>query len=124
MIFDVVRKKLIPLTPEEYVRQHVIHYFHHQYKTPMQLMSVERELKYNSLKKRFDLVVFNRNAEPVVIVECKSPDVKINKETLIQICTYNQIIMCRWLWVTNGIDHYWFENVEGKISMTDFPETI
>ncbi len=89
LIFDEIRKKYIVLTPEEWVRQHFVCYLQHEKNYPISLISVEKQLIINNLKKRFDILVFNRNGQPKIIVECKAPSVKITQDTFDQIARYN-----------------------------------
>lgn len=105
-IFDDVRKKWLLLTPEEWVRQNFIQYLVHHKKYPSSLISVEHTLILNKQSMRSDIVVFNREAKPKVIVECKAPEVKINQQTFDQIAAYNLSLQVDYLIVTNGIKHY------------------
>jgi|TARA_B100000780_G_scaffold61187_1_gene39390 predicted type IV restriction endonuclease len=105
-IFDEVRKGYFKLTPEEWVRQHVINYlvFHKNY--PIGLMQVEKLIKYNKLNTRADLIVNDRDLNPVILVECKAPSVKIGKDAFDQIAKYNFSLKAKYLFVTNGLTHY------------------
>ena len=105
-IFDVVRKKYLLLTPEEWVRQNFIHYLNKEKKYPFSLMGVEQMVKYNSLKTRADIVIYNLEGKPNVIVECKAPEVKITQDTFYQIAKYNSQLKVQYLIVTNGMKHY------------------
>ena len=105
-VFDIIRKKYFILTPEEWVRQHVIHYLIFHKKYPKGLMQVEKLIKYNNLNTRADIVVFDRNSIPVILVECKAPSVAINKNAFDQIAKYNFNLKANFLFVTNGINHY------------------
>ena len=105
-IFDVVRKKYLLLTPEEWVRQNFIHYLNKEKKYPFSLMGVEQMVKYNSLKVRADIVIYNLEGKPNVIVECKAPEVKITQDTFYQIAKYNSQLKVQYLIVTNGMKHY------------------
>lgn len=104
-IFDLLRKKHLILTPEEWVRQHWINFliYHHNY--PKGLFSLEKGLRYNQLTKRTDLVVFDRESKPYLLIECKAPGVKIDKTTLSQIMTYNSTLNCPNLVLSNGQTH-------------------
>jgi len=84
-IFDGIRKKYVVLTPEEWVRQHFIHYLTSQKKYPRSLIRVEGGLTYNELQKRTDIVVFNRQGKPWMVVECKSPALAVAPSTLTQV---------------------------------------
>ena len=105
-IFDVVRKKYLLLTPEEWVRQNFIHYLNKEKKYPLGLMGVEQMVKYNSLKTRADIVMYNTEGKANIIVECKAPDVKIKQDTFNQIAKYNSQLKVKYLMVTNGMNHY------------------
>ena len=105
-IFDVFRKKFLVLTPEEWVRQHFAWYLVSELNYPKNLISIEHPLVVNSLKKRGDIVVFDRKAQPVLLVECKAPNIRIDQKTFDQIATYNLQLNVPVLAVTNGLDHY------------------
>ena len=113
-IFDVIRKKFIVLTPEEWVRQHVVQYLLEEKKYPKSLINVEKILMVNGLRKRYDVVVFNPNGSIFILIECKAPKVKIAQATFDQIARYNMTMRAEFLMVTNGIKHYFclmdFEN--------------
>ena len=89
LVFDELRKKWVVLTKEENVRQHLWKYLHFQYKYPKSLMIAEKKVTVNSLTKRFDLLIFNNNGQPEIIVECKAPEIKITNDTLEQVLRYN-----------------------------------
>ena len=105
-IFDVVRKKYLLLTAEEWVRQNFIHYLNKEKKYPLGLMGVEQMVKYNSLKTRADIVMYDTEGKANIIVECKAPDVKITQDTFNQIAKYNSQLKVKYLLVTNGMNHY------------------
>lgn len=101
-IYDVIRKKQVVLTPEEWVRQHIVHYLINDYKFPKALISLEKQLTLNGLTKRTDIVLYNHNGKPLLIVECKAPEVAISQKTFEQISRYNLTLRVPYLWVTNG----------------------
>ncbi|MEW6470535.1 MAG: type I restriction enzyme HsdR N-terminal domain-containing protein [Bacteroidota bacterium] len=105
-IFDSVRKKFVTLTPEEWVRQHFINYLVTEKKVPASLIAVEMGLKYNTLRKRSDIVIYDNAGSPVLIVECKTPDVKITQDTFDQAARYNMALKVKYIVVTNGLTHY------------------
>lgn len=107
LIFDIVRKKFIVLTPEEWVRQHVIHLLISEKKYPLSHINVEKQLKLNDTIKRYDIVVFNPNGSIQIIIECKAPKISINQQVFDQIARYNFVVQANYLMVTNGIDHYY-----------------
>lgn len=104
-IFDEIRKKWLQLTPEEWVRQHTIFYLVDQKKFPAGLIGVEKSIKVNGLNKRFDLVCFDQQAKPLMLVECKAPEVRITQDTLDQALRYNSQLQVGFLLLTNGITH-------------------
>jgi type I site-specific restriction endonuclease len=105
-VFDQVRKKYLVLTPEEWVRQHFIHYLNQEKNYPLGLMGVEKMVKYNSMQTRADIVLYATDGKPNMIVECKAPNVKITQDTFNQIAKYNFKLQVPLLVVTNGIQHF------------------
>ena len=105
-VFDVVRKKFVALTPEEWVRQHFIHFLMDQKQYPAGLVAVEMPVAVNGLKQRADIVVYNRKGRPVVVVECKAPSVPVSKTVFDQAARYNMQLQVDYLIVTNGLQHY------------------
>ncbi|GMN08980.1 type I restriction enzyme HsdR N-terminal domain-containing protein [Croceitalea sp. MTPC9] len=106
-VFDIIRKKFVALQPEEWVRQHVVHFLIEEKKYPRSIINVEKQILVNNLKKRFDVVVFNTNGSIKVLVECKSPKIKIDQYTFDQIARYNLKLNAEYLMVTNGLQHYY-----------------
>ncbi|MCH2226043.1 MAG: type I restriction enzyme HsdR N-terminal domain-containing protein [Crocinitomicaceae bacterium] len=104
-IWCVLRKKYLVLTPEEWVRQHTIHYLIQKKNISEGLISSEHSLSYNGLSKRADIVVFDRFKEPVLLVECKAPEVEITENTFQQIAQYNSQLGVNYLMLTNGMMH-------------------
>jgi hypothetical protein len=105
-IFDPVRKRYVKFTPEEYVRQNFIQYLINEGGYPPGLMGIEVPFRFNKLKRRVDILVHNRAGDPVMIVECKSADIRIDEEVFEQIANYNMKFRIPYLVVTNGIHHY------------------
>ncbi len=108
-VFDEVRKKNILLTPEEWVRQNCIQYLIREKKYPKSLISVEKKLSINTLTKRYDIIIFNSSGEIYLLVECKSPKVKISQKTFDQLSRYNLAFKSRYVMITNGLTHYFCE---------------
>lgn len=106
LIFDVLRKKFIQLTPEEWVRQHCVRFLIEEKNFPKTLLNVEKQIKVNKTIKRYDLIAFKPNGNIQLIVECKAPSVKITQETFDQIARYNLTLQADFLMVTNGKEHY------------------
>jgi len=113
-IFDEIRKKFIILTPEEWVRQHVVQFLLEEKKYPISHINVEKVLKVNGLRKRYDIVVYNTDGSIYILIECKAPAIKIAQATFDQIARYNMTMNAQFLMVTNGLNHYFckmdFEN--------------
>ena len=108
VILDIIRKKWVRLTPEEWVRQNFIRYLVEEGKYPAGLLGIEKMFIYNKLKRRTDILVHNRAGEPVMIVECKSYDIELtdNNKAFDQIIRYHMSYKIPYLVVTNGIVHY------------------
>ena len=104
-IFDLIRKKHLVLTPEEWVRQNLVSYFINDLHYPKGLIKTESSLKYNDLKKRSDILIYNNDMTHYMIVECKSYKMKLNKSHLNQSAMYNKIYRSRYLMVSNGMEH-------------------
>lgn len=124
-IFDVIRKKFIILQPEEWVRQHCVHFLINEKKFPKSLINVEKELTINGLKKRYDIVVFNPDGRIHLMVECKSYNITIDQSTFDQIARYNLQLDATYLMVTNGINHYYCEmdmQAERYVFLKDIPD--
>lgn len=105
-VFDSIRKKWLVLTPEEWVRQHLINYLINYKEFPPSLISLESGLKYHVLSKRSDVLVYSPEGAPVMIVECKAPSVAISQKVLEQISVYNTSVKAKYLCVTNGLKHF------------------
>jgi hypothetical protein len=104
-IFDIIRKKTLLLTPEEWVRQHTIHYLIYHLGYPKALIKIEGGLRVNKLLKRTDILVFNSWGNAWMIIECKSYSVKLNNEVFYQLSAYNSTHNARFLVITNGLKH-------------------
>ncbi len=107
-VLDIIRKKFVVFTPEEYVRQTLIHFLIHEKKYPKNLMSLEHEFKLHKQKKRADIVVYSPEGKPLMIVECKAPSIKISQNAVNQVANYNIHYKVKYLLVTNGTDFYIF----------------
>jgi len=123
-IFDDIRKKFIILTPEEWVRQNTIQFLLQEKNYPKSYLNIEKLIKINDIKKRYDAVVFLPNGALFLLVECKAPEIKITQETFDQIARYNMKLNAQYLMVTNGLNHYFcqmdFEN-EKYIFLEELP---
>ena len=108
-IFDEIRKKFILLTPEEWVRVHVIRFLIEEKNYPKSYINVEKVVKINGMNNRYDIVVFNKDGSIFLLIECKAPEIKIDQKTFDQIARYNMILKANYLMVTNGLNHYFCE---------------
>ncbi|MCT4604071.1 MAG: type I restriction enzyme HsdR N-terminal domain-containing protein [Marinifilum sp.] len=106
LIFDSIRKKYVVLTPEEWVRQNFIRFLIEEKGFPASLIAVEKKVDVNLLPQRSDVVLYNRNANPVMIVECKASKVKITQDVFNQVARYNMKLRVPFLLVTNGLKHF------------------
>ncbi|MFK8046472.1 MAG: type I restriction enzyme HsdR N-terminal domain-containing protein [Crocinitomicaceae bacterium] len=104
-VWDILQKKFVNLTPEEWVRQNIIHFLIEEKGYSKNLMQSEYTVKYNGLNKRCDIVTFNDELLPSIIVECKAPHIKIDEETFFQIAKYYSTLKAPLLFLSNGIQH-------------------
>ena len=115
-IFDIVRKKYIRKQPEELVRQNMIQYLSQKKGYPISLMSIEKETNLSDLKKRCDIVCYDKNGEPLLLVECKANTINLNSEVFNQTITYQKKIEAKYILITNGENHYCFTLKNKKIN--------
>lgn len=124
-IFDRIRKKFVSLSPEEWVRQHVVQYLVQERNYPLNHINVEKQLLVNGLKKRYDIVVFNTDGSIHLLVECKAPKIAITQSTFDQIASYNLHLDATFLMVTNGLNHYYCQlskNEEKYTFLNEIPD--
>lgn len=120
----LVRKKQIILTPEEWVRQHLISFLNLHQGYAIEKMAVEKQIQYDGFTRRWDLVVYNEKFETEILVECKAPQIKISHEVFIQISTYQNKLKASWLILSNGKDHLIYEidsNQNKLLQCKNFP---
>ena len=106
-LFDIIRKREIVLTPEEWVRQHFVQYLINQKQYPKTLIKLEGGHKLHGMPKRTDIVVYNPTGDKILLVECKAPSVTIDQKTFDQVARYNIVHKVKLLAVTNGLQHYY-----------------
>jgi hypothetical protein len=126
-IFDIIRKRFLVLTPEEWVRQHFVNYIITDLKYPRALIKIETGLIYNKLSKRSDIIVYNRDGLPWMVIECKAPDQKLSQQTLEQVTMYNASMKAKYIVVTNGLQHFCCEvnwNEKATTLMKSFPDYV
>ena len=120
LIFDPVRRKYIALTPEEWVRQHIIHYLLGK-GYPASLMAIERGIDVNGTAKRFDIVVYGRDSLPLMLIECKAQSEPLDHQVVMQAVGYNLSIRAQYLWLTNGTHTYFIRLSDGQV-LDEVPE--
>jgi|TARA_B100000767_G_scaffold273848_2_gene305182 hypothetical protein len=114
-ILDLIRKKNLLLTPEEWVRQHCINFLNSELGYPKSLINVEKQIKIHGRLKRYDIVVYTPQGSVNILVECKAPSILISQDTFDQIAKYNMTLNSMYLMLTNGKDHYFcFMDFENK----------
>ncbi|WP_295795190.1 type I restriction enzyme HsdR N-terminal domain-containing protein [Mucilaginibacter sp.] len=106
-LFDVIRKRDIIITPEEWVRQHFVQYLINQKNYPKSLIKLEGGHKLHGMAKRTDIVVYNPAGEKILLVECKAPSITIDQKTFDQVARYNMVHKVKLLAITNGLQHYY-----------------
>ncbi len=118
-VWDDIRKKHLTLTPEEWVRQHLIHYLLKHLHYPAGLTLLEKKVNVNGLPRRLDLAVMNPNGEYVLLAECKAPEVELTPETVYQIAAYAKPLSPKVLLLTNGLRHICFKVGDGGIQFLE-----
>lgn len=119
LIFDPFRKQWLVLTPEEWVRQNILQYLTGVKKYPAKLIAIEKEIYLGELKKRCDVVVYDRDTLPWMIVECKEMNAQLNSKTMEQVLRYHITLPAKYLVITNGSYCYGFEKINGQFFEID-----
>lgn len=114
MIWDRLRGKYLRLTPEEWVRQHVLHYLQNQFAVPAAAIATEAGFKLNGMLRRSDILVLKEN-KPCLLVECKAPKVKINQQVFDQVFRYNRELNCRYIALSNGLEQVFATVQQGEL---------
>lgn len=123
VVFDRVRSLYVVLTPEEWVRRHVVEFLVGRCGAPLRSIVEEYAVNVNAAPQRADVVVMDGEARPVALVECKAPDVRITSEVFEQATRYNAVLGARYVILTNGITHFCFERTaDGYAPMSAFPD--
>lgn len=107
-VFDIVRRKWVPMTEEETVRQFLIHFIVEEKNIPVSHLSVERQITVNGLTRRYDLVIFNNLGKPQLVIECKAPHIELSQEVIEQVGRYNKTLHAPFIGVSNGRQHFFF----------------
>jgi len=122
-IFDTVRRRWLVLTDEEWVRQNFIGYLIRVMKYPASLIAIEKEIYLGELKKRFDILVYNTNHQPWMLVECKSPEIRMDTPVLEQVLRYGISVPADFLVITNGNTTYgWTKSANNLLSIEELPD--
>jgi len=121
-IFDTLRKKWLLLTPEEWVRQNFVQYLIQTKNYPASLIALEKELRLGELKKRFDILVYDNNHQPWMMIECKGGEIKLNEDVLQQVLRYNISVPVKYIVITNGgFTYAWQKESNGLPSIHEIP---
>lgn len=122
-IFDSLRKKWVALTPEEWVRQNFIQYLIKEKKIPASLIAVEKEIKLGEMKKRFDILVYDNDHQPWMMIECKAAEIKLDDAVLQQALRYNISVPVNYIVITNGNSSYGWERTSNELQLlNEIPE--
>ncbi len=113
-VFDIIRKKFVDATPEEWVRQHIIHYLMVHKQVPASMISIEKQLILNNTKRRTDVVVYNNALKPLLIIECKAPQIEIDQLTINQAMRYNMQLNVPAVYLSNGLKHIFLKLESGE----------
>lgn len=129
-IFDIYRNKFVKLTPEEWVRQNFVRYLNESLGYPKSRTKIEHNLKYGPLRKRCDIIIFDKKGLPYLLVECKSPNVELSQSVVNQLAMYNSQFKCEFISITNGLLHYHFKydadsfNYNAVAEIPEYEKTI
>ncbi len=113
-LFDAIRKKFIDLTPEEWVRQHLIHFLIENLNVPKSKIAIEKQLKLNNTIKRTDVLVYDSGITPLLLIECKAPEIELNQATINQVFNYNLTLQVPFILLSNGLIHIFIDNSSEK----------
>ena len=123
LIFDALRKKWLLLTPEEWVRQNFIQYLVQVMKYPSALIALEKKIQLGELTKRFDILIYDPDHKPWMMVECKGSEIKLSDETLQQVLRYNISVPVKYIVITNGnLTYGWEKKNNGLSNLNELPQ--
>lgn len=121
-VFDGLRKRWVSLTPEEWVRQHLLYFFTEKCDYPATFIAVEKSIQVNGRTKRFDILIYDGHHQPWIAVECKAPDVSLSEQVLHQLLVYNQTLQVPYLAISNGTWCALFQATAGELNpVSNFP---
>jgi hypothetical protein len=115
MIFDFIRKQWLLLNEEEWVRQNFVQFLVQEIKYPLELIAVEKEIQLGELKKRFDILVYDSDHKPWMLIECKAAEINLDEKVLHQVLRYNISMPANFLVITNGQFTYAWEKINGEL---------
>jgi hypothetical protein len=118
-VFDTIRKTWLLLTEEEWVRQNFIQYLVAELNYPSSLIAIEKEIELNGLKKRFDVLVYNSEHQPWMLIECKAPQIELNDPALEQLLRYHISVPVSYLVITNGQKTFGWEKRDGQLMILE-----
>lgn len=118
-IFDALRKKWLLLTPEEWVRQNFVQYLINIKNYPATIIAIEKEIQLGELKKRFDVVIYDSNHQPWMMIECKAAEIKLDESVLQQILRYNISMPVPFIIITNGNLTYGWQKKDNDLHLIE-----
>ena len=118
-IFDPLRKTWLLLTEEEWVRQNFVQYLIQEIQYPAAYIALEKEIALNELKKRFDILVYNKDYQPWMLIECKARDIQLSEDVLQQVLRYNISVPVQYVIITNGLSTIGWEKKEGRLELIE-----
>jgi hypothetical protein len=118
-IFDSIRKSWLLLTGEEWVRQNFVRYLTSHLHYPASVIAIEKEIRLNELKKRFDILVYNKEHQPWMLVECKEPEVMLSENVLQQVLRYNISVPVEFMVLTNGHSTIGWKKQDGALTLLE-----
>jgi hypothetical protein len=125
LIFDILRKRWVPLTSEEWVRQNFIQFLLQDKKYPSALIAVEKEIRLGELRKRFDVLVYDSSHQPWMMIECKGREIQLNESVLEQVLRYNISVPVQYLIITNGNDSMgWLKKDKNLVLIDELPDFV
>ena len=128
LVFDQVRRAYVVLTPEEWVRRHLVEYLLNHCGATVQSIVEEYPVDINDMAQRADVVVLDANAQPLLLAECKAPEIALDnatvaQEVFLQATRYNAIVRARYIVISNGLRHFCYEHTEsGYVAQASFPQ--
>lgn len=122
MIFDTFRKRWLVLTPEEWVRQNFLQYLVQEKKFPSSLIALEKRIQLVELTKRFDILIYDNNHRPFMMIECKAPEIKLDQSVLEQVLRYNISTPVDFLVITNGEMTFAWKKETSLVALDEIPE--